>query len=433
MARELRLPLFGRLRLVSVPVLILFAMLANRASAQQLFVTSAHVDTASNEFVIDGGTFSAGMHVYLFAGPIELPVISINSGEIRTSPPPSTIPPGLYMVLVFSPTTGQYGFVHYTIGDTGPAGPQGPQGVKGDTGPQGPIGPQGPVGPAGPQGPQGPQGPPGDATPPPPPTLFAITFAMPPVTASSPPVGNLKSLSWGLSQSASKTPPPHFLDVVMTKPTDASSIGFLGGGITGTHYPTATVTVTLLATQQVLFTLNFTDVTVSSYTPSTSQGQEEVTLAYGSVNMTLPPQPVGYPHTGTIGQISIPGSSTTTDLFSVAWGVVDTTSQINGRPTLGDLTVLKVIDQRSQTWFADLMTGTPIQEVDIVLNDPATGAPPYITYKLTNVQVTSFTTAASASSFLDSVSFSFGKIQVFVTVGGVQTSFCWDVLAVKKC
>ena len=125
-----------RLAASCVLALLLLALASSRAEAQQLFITSAQIE--NGQLVIRGSTFTNGMRVYLFAGPIELPVISLNSGEIRTQPPPASTPAGLYMLLIYHPTTAQLGFVHYTVGATGPPGPKGDTGVAGtSTGPPG--------------------------------------------------------------------------------------------------------------------------------------------------------------------------------------------------------------------------------------------------------------------------------------------------------
>jgi hypothetical protein len=128
-----------RVRLVASCVLgvALLALTSTRVSAQQIFITSAQIDPGSHQLVIKGSTFTNGSHVYLFAGPIELPVIFLNSGEIRTQPPPDNTLAGLYMLLVFNPTNAQFGHVYYTVGATGPKGDTGAQGASGAAGAQG--------------------------------------------------------------------------------------------------------------------------------------------------------------------------------------------------------------------------------------------------------------------------------------------------------
>jgi type VI protein secretion system component Hcp len=416
----------------------LLALTSTRVFAQQIFITSAQIDPGSQQLVIKGSTFSNGMHVYLFAGPIELPVVSLNSGEIRTQPPPANTPAGLYMLLVFNPANAQFGYVHYTVGATGPKGDTGAQGPKGDTGeqgptgPQGPMGPPGPAGPAGPQGPQGPQGPPGDATPPPPPTIFGLTLR----------AGNwnfnILNFSWGVEAtvtlgSGGGTTQVNYLNLIVGKATDGTSPSVLHDVVAGTHLPDLRLEMKLLSTQQSILTLRFGHGLIPvSYSPSTPvSGQEEVILQVLEPSVdepfieTLPTVPP-YPHAVAIGQITI-GANPAEEIYSLDWNGIQVPFSGGqfGRPVPADLSVTKVFNQFSKGLSTSARSGTHFPTVVMAVNDPSTGNP-YVRYTLLNAVITLHKTVGSLSSLVDVMSFTYGKLCTDVIVGGTTTTTCWD-------
>jgi type VI protein secretion system component Hcp len=423
----------------------LLALTSTRVFAQQIFITSAQIDPGSQQLVIKGSTFSNGMHVYLFAGPIELPVVSLNSGEIRTQPPPANTPAGLYMLLVFNPANAQFGYVHYTVGATGPKGDTGAQGPKGDTGeqgptgPQGPMGPPGPAGPAGPQGPQGPQGPPGDVTPPPPPTIFGLTFRG---TPTSGPQWNfaIQSFSWGVQAIVTSGPGGgsaqiNYVNLIFEKATNGTSPGVLQDVIAGKHIRDVRLEVTLLSTQQRILTLRFdpADLIPVSYSPNTpAYGQEQVTLQIDAPMLDVPfietlPTVPAYPHAPAIGQITI-GGNPAEQIYSLDGGGVQVPPPVGGLPGRAvpiDLSITKGFNQLSNGLSTSARTANHFQTVIMTVNDPSTGAP-YIKYTLSDAIITLYKTVGSLSSLIDVMSFTYDKLCTEVTVGGTPTTTCWD-------
>jgi hypothetical protein len=127
-------------------------------------ITSAQVNTATNQLTITGTGFGAAPTVQLGS---QFPAVasSTNTSVIVTLP--ANLNPGSYGLAVTNTTTSQTGSFVVTIGAVGPTGPAGQQGLigltgaTGATGLQGPIGVTGAAGPAGPVGPQGPSGPTG--------------------------------------------------------------------------------------------------------------------------------------------------------------------------------------------------------------------------------------------------------------------------------
>jgi type VI protein secretion system component Hcp len=427
-----------RMRLVAVFIVAVALLVATRANAQQLFITSAVIDQNTQQLVISGATFSTGMHVYLFAGPIELPVISLNSGEIRTQPPPVTTPAGLYMLLVFSPMSGQYGFAYYTIGATGPKGDTGAPGAKGDTGPQGPIGPQGPMGPqgvAGPAGPQGPQGPPGNTPPPPPPPQFTLAFVATGATWNF----NLQSFSWGATNAGNGSP-VKFLDLILVKAMDTSSTQVLQDILTGRQLTSLTIMMNLLNGQRIVnLKFQHTQFQVASYAPNTpTAGQEQVTLQVSIPDSqlndpfldTLPTVPA-FSHPAAIGQIAI-DTNPAVDIYAFQWNGIQDPVSGTGRAVPTDLSVTKVFNELSHTLPTALLHGTHFPSVTVTLNDPITAAP-YVTYTLSNALVTSYTDAGSLSSLDEKASFSYTRLRTVVTIGGTTTTSCYDFASQTSC
>ncbi len=127
---------------------------AQPALAQQLVVTSVQEDSPNNQLIVQGGSFSQPVRVFL--NFLELPVASVTANEIRATMSPFA--PGTYILVVYEPVGNKIASFAAAIGAIGPQGPQGP---KGD---QGQLGPQGVQGSPGPQGEPGPQGPPAVVT-----------------------------------------------------------------------------------------------------------------------------------------------------------------------------------------------------------------------------------------------------------------------------
>jgi type VI protein secretion system component Hcp len=411
-----------------VLAVVLLAVCASRVDAQQILITSVQIDASTNQLVIAGGTFNDGMHVYLFAGPIELPVITVNSVEIRTLPPPDSTPAGLYLLQVFNPTTGEFGYVHYTIGATGPKGDTGAQGPAGPQGSQGPMGPQGPQGDAGPAGPQGPQGPPGvpPPPPPPPPTLFGMNLNLPGLT---PAVGlDIPGFSAGYQVLGRfRATPLHFF---FTKPIDGTSTSFLSSVFTGHHYAAATLDVSFLSTGQRLFTLSFTDLVLLSVSPNTpTAGFEQYEVQVGTIRETAAP-PAAYPHCAVVGTILGFGFGPSDACFVSSLNVSIPSGAL--RPTFSDLQVTKPYDQNSHLMFALAAEGSPLGSIVVTVNDPTSGVP-YLTYTLIGTHYTGFRYVDSGPSLLDVLSFSYEKLQTDITIGGVTTTTCWDLLLAKSC
>jgi Collagen triple helix repeat (20 copies) len=126
------------------------------AQAQQLFVSSVQYDIPTQRLIIRGGTFAAGLRVFLGPNFAELPVDNLVSGVASAVLPfPQA---GTHLLLVYQPVTNQVATFNVTLGSTGPAGATGPAGPTGPPGSPGAAGAQGPPGAPGPTGPQGPQG-----------------------------------------------------------------------------------------------------------------------------------------------------------------------------------------------------------------------------------------------------------------------------------
>lgn len=416
----------------AIAIAVLGIIASRDAAAQQFFITSAAVDETANELVISGTGFTNGVHVYLFSGPIELPLISQTSTRIRTARPPANTPPGLYMLLVYNTTTAQYGFVHYTVGTVGPTGPPGPtgsQGPKGDTGSTGPMGPPGTPGATGATGSTGPQGPPGDATPPPPPTLFTTNLQIDGLTSGS---GiDINNFSIGVQRAAS-SPFVTFKNLTFSKPTDTLSPAFLHAIQIGDPLGGARLEVRLAGTTQRLFSLRLMDTRLLSYKPASVPGGLE-TFDMSYMDLLVDPVSVvpSYPHSNVIGRITV-GSLAPGDLYSVAGGSLLPSTPPGGRVTFTDLMVIKPLDQISQNLYTGAIAGTRWPSAVVIVYAPNTTTP-FITYTLTNAFITSFQTTGSLSSLVDAMSFAFERIRTDVTVNGVTTTACWDLVKNVNC
>ena len=137
-------------------LVVLLGLVPAYAQAQSLFVSSAQPDVTNHQLVIQGGTYTAGLRIFLGPNFVELPVTSLTAGAIHTGLP--DLPPGTHLLVLYHPATNQFTTFPMAIGAVGPAGPAGPSGAAGPTGPTGPTGLTGAIGPQGPIGPTGPQG-----------------------------------------------------------------------------------------------------------------------------------------------------------------------------------------------------------------------------------------------------------------------------------
>ena len=131
-------------------VLLAVFLLAPRADAEQLLITSVHPDAAAGVLVIDGTGFRSGLYVGL--EDADLKVLSVSGHEIKAKLP--ALKPGSYR-LVLRRWRDDYARFIVTLGGTGVAGSTGPQGPSGTAGATGSTGMMGPTGPQGPQGPAG--------------------------------------------------------------------------------------------------------------------------------------------------------------------------------------------------------------------------------------------------------------------------------------
>src|SRR2546426_8501862 len=98
-----------------------------RAQAQQLYVTNAHEDSVLGQLVVHGGTYAAGIRVFL--NLVELPVVAVGANEVRATL--AGFPPASYLLILYQPGTNQFATFDLTLGAAGPAGPAGPTGPTG--------------------------------------------------------------------------------------------------------------------------------------------------------------------------------------------------------------------------------------------------------------------------------------------------------------
>lgn len=420
-----------RMRSIEAALLVcLLALWAVPAHAQSVFITSAQPNTAQNRLIIKGSPFSAGMHVYLFAGPIELPVLSLTTGEIQTTLPPTTIPPGEYLLLVFQPGNGTFGTFPYTVGAMGPPGPTGETGAPGATGAMGATGPmglQGPAGPPGPTGATGPQGPPGPGTPPPPATLFTAQLTIAPTGQLPQLQFNVLSFSWGVqSDQLNIVNDP----LVVSKVMDGLSPQFVTMVASGLHRPSAHLSVKLIATQQEVFALDFTDVVASGYSPAAGDEgpTEKITFVYGSLNSTFPVPALAYQH-DAIGQIRLPNTGFFTDISALNWNV---TTPPNQAANPAHLVVLKPVDANSKALLQGALSGTHFTDFEIRLYEPATTTV-FATYKLRDVVLPQYQLVGSGPSVSEQVAIDFARLESTVVIGGVTTTSCWDFQMARAC
>jgi hypothetical protein len=133
-----------------VALAVLSVLVPARVQAQSLIVTSAQANTVTNVLTIQGGTFSAGLLVFLGPTFASLPVVSQTATEVQATL--SGVPAGSYLLVLYQPSTKQFVEFDLTLGAVGPTGPTGPTGATGPAGPTGATGPTGPTGPAGPAG-----------------------------------------------------------------------------------------------------------------------------------------------------------------------------------------------------------------------------------------------------------------------------------------
>lgn len=102
----MRRPTIGGRGLV---VFIVFAGILSvaRPAAAQLFVSQAHHDPGTRQLVVRGGTYSAGVRVFL--GLTELPVASVTAGEIKATL--ASPEPGSHLLIVFQPPSAFTTFI----------------------------------------------------------------------------------------------------------------------------------------------------------------------------------------------------------------------------------------------------------------------------------------------------------------------------------
>lgn len=421
----------------------------------QISITSAHIDQSLNQLVIKGGAFSPGMRVFLFSGPVELPVLSLAPGEIRTVPPHVSTPPGLYLLLVYQPANSQFAAVHYTVGAIGPPGPRGdpgapgpkgdagPMGMQGPPGPQGPPGLQGPAGLPGPPGPQGsagptgPQGPPGDATTPPPPTLFGLKLFEKSLPGA---VVDIRGFSFGVETVGTLPSPTRYQNLTLTRATDGKSSAFIQHAFAATFLQGVRIEIALLSTQQRIFTLGGISpgrFRVINYSPNTpSAGLEQITLQLDPSSLptqmpvSVPPNLGTYPEPAAIGRITI-GSFPAMDIYSLDWAGIQMTPPGGGgggsvlQVTTSDMVITKISNANTPSLFRSAADQEPIQRIVLSLNDPVTGTP-YISHTLTETFLTQYKFAAGLPTFADVVSMRFSAIKTEITIDGVTTTTCWD-------
>src|SRR5437588_4154505 len=131
-----------RLMMLGCCTALVLLTTAARAQAQQLYVSSAKEDAVLSQLVVRGGTYAAGIRVFL--NFVELPVVAVSANEVPATM--GALAPASYLLILFQPSTNQFTTFDVTLGAVGPAGPAGP---TGPTGPAGPTGSTGPTGPAG--------------------------------------------------------------------------------------------------------------------------------------------------------------------------------------------------------------------------------------------------------------------------------------------
>ena len=154
------------MKLAQIPSAILWSSLllvtaAAPASASNITIFSAQLNSALTQLTIYGQGFAAGDKVTFGAGDVTS-LCNLGSSTTITCTSPTAVNPGEYRVGVLNPSAiGQFDVFDVTVGAVGPAGPAGPPGPAGPIGPAGPTGPTGLTGPPGPTGLTGPAGPTG--------------------------------------------------------------------------------------------------------------------------------------------------------------------------------------------------------------------------------------------------------------------------------
>jgi hypothetical protein len=106
---------------VVIAVVVVIVIACTRVQAQALTVTSAQENTVTNQLIIQGGTFSAGLLVFLGPTFTELSVVSVTPSQVLATL--SGFPAGSYLLVLYQPSTKQLATFDVTLGAVGPAGP----------------------------------------------------------------------------------------------------------------------------------------------------------------------------------------------------------------------------------------------------------------------------------------------------------------------
>src|SRR5947207_13375434 len=104
MGRRHSLSKHVRLMMLGCCTAIVLLTTAARAQAQQLYVTNAREDSLLGQLVVHGGTYAAGIRVFL--NLVELPVVAVGANEVRATL--AGFPPASYLLILYQPGTNQF-------------------------------------------------------------------------------------------------------------------------------------------------------------------------------------------------------------------------------------------------------------------------------------------------------------------------------------
>jgi type VI secretion system Hcp family effector len=389
---------------------------ATAAHAQAIFLSSAQVQ--GSVLTVRGGPFAPGIRA--FVNLAEAPVTSITPTELRATIPSLT--PGSYTLFIYQPSSGQIASMDVTVGAVGPQGPPGVQGPQGNQGPQGIQGPQGP---------QGIQGPPGPPAPPPEPLPAIIAGRLSRFTGVTAGNEEFGILSFAWDRPETSGPPRNSLTILKT--VDQFSPKLLSRTLTGALSSEARLEVFLLSTQQVIYSLQLRDITVVSFTPGgDAEGQfEQVSMQFGTATVTstgaAQPDP-----SSVVGQMTISNVPGTMKVLSAGWGVTHppctSSPGCASRAIPNELIVVKPVDAASPALVNAAISGTHFQDVVVTVFDPQSPPTPYIVYTLEDVVISAIVPGASGNTSVptEEVRFTFTKITMSVTSGGVTVTTSWD-------
>jgi type VI secretion system secreted protein Hcp len=106
----------------------------------------------------------------------------------------------------------------------------------------------------------------------------------------------------------------------------------------------------------------------------------------------------------------------------------------SGKVNVQDISITKQVDKSSPLLFKALATGKHIKTVKLSLYDTGTGGDidnPVIT--LTDVMVSRWRDDQDGPTAVETVSFSYAKIEYLYNKDGASSSVCYDLALQKKC